>query len=154
MKKIISVLCSFLLAFCAFGVENINSRSRISWSMNKKIVRTLRESQKNVYDYNGDGLVNCIDYSCLFKLTWDKNFPNEKNRCSLIRNFNGKVMNHLFAQVFDENGNVIEVEPWAYNPNEYLMIENWAKQSYNRKFNHYGETERWLSQGKLAVRRK
>lgn len=32
--------------------------------------------QKNVYDYDKDGKVNCKDYAVLFKKTWDKYFDS------------------------------------------------------------------------------
>lgn len=138
----------FCLAFASSGLfaESV-SRKDISVRMNEKIVSTLRESQENVYDYNGDGLVNCLDYSCIFKLTWDENYPSEKYSCSLIHNVNDDVMNHLFAQIRDEYYNIIEVETWAQNPNRYLMSENWPVTRYNPRCNRYGETEVWLSKG-------
>ncbi|MBB5225422.1 hypothetical protein DYE50_03820 [Treponema ruminis] len=146
-KKNLVVLCFVCLISKLFAGNLITSRRQISPRMNEKILSTLQESQLNVYDYNGDGKINCIDYSCIFKLTWDYNFPEEAYRCELIRNHNGDVMNHLFAGIRDENYNIIEVETWAPNPNQYLMCEVWPEGRYNRDFNYYGETERWLSEG-------
>lgn len=123
------------------------SRSQISARMDGMIFRTIEKAQKNIYDYNGDGKINCIDYSCVFKLTWDADFPTEKYRCTLVRNLQGDVMNHLFVQIQDENSRKIDVEPWASNPKTYLMSENWTSDKYNPYFNYYGETERWLSEG-------
>ena len=116
--------------------------------MNRRIISTIQEAQAGIYDYNNDGKINCIDYSCLFKVTWDKNYPNEKFRCELVRNLQGNVMNHLFVRILDEKFNYIEVEPWAHNPNLYLMTENWPKERYSQNYNIYGETEFWLADGR------
>ncbi|WP_296333310.1 hypothetical protein [uncultured Treponema sp.] len=85
-KKILAVFYSVCLLLSLFAERVIRSRKQISDRTNDKIIRTLREAQSCIYDYNDDGLINCIDYACLFKLTWDKKFPAEKSRCSLIRN--------------------------------------------------------------------
>ncbi|MBQ7538117.1 MAG: hypothetical protein IJT42_04050 [Treponema sp.] len=148
-KKILAVFYSVCLLLSLFAERVIRSRKQISDRTNDKIIRTLREAQSCIYDYNDDGLINCIDYACLFKLTWDKKFPAEKSRCSLIRNLQHGKMNHLFAQVQDENSCWIEIEPWTYNLSQYLMTEIWTGNQYNPKFNHYGETEYWISQGHL-----
>ena len=114
--------------------------------MDKRITRTAKELMQTVYDYNGDEKINCIDHACLFKIIWDKNFPDEKYRCQIIRNKKDGVMHHLFIQIVDEKNQIIEIEPWVSNPNEYLMTENWDPESYDRNYNIYGETQIWLAE--------
>ena len=128
------------------------SKSEISPITNERIISTIREAQSNIYDYNKDGKINCIDYSCLFKITWDKNYPNERFRCELVRN-KSKSMHHLFARVLDENSNYIEVEPWSNNPENFLMEENWMPGSYDPNYNIYGETNLWLTDGKIKSKK-
>lgn len=124
----------------------------VSERTHKMILATLKEAQGGVYDYNGDGLVNCIDYTCLFKLAWDKNYPERKNDCGIVRNYNENTgMHHLFIRVFDDNHREIEVEPWAENKRRYLMRQNWDSK-YNPKFNIYGETAKWLNTKKQRKR--
>ena len=53
-------------------------------------------------------------------------------------------MNHLFIQVLNEDGSAVEVEPWASNPEYYLMTDNWTR-IYNPKNNIYTESDFWLT---------
>ena len=160
MKKLIAVF--FALAFLTAATFAQTAKSKISprtnthsnTRINEMIIATIIEAQENVYDYDGDGQINCLDYSCVFKLTWDKNFPGEKYRCSLVRNYQPDVMNHLFAQVQDENFRNIEIETWTDNPYHYLLTEIWPSDRYNPAFNRYGETERWLSEGNRSLKPK
>lgn len=110
------------------------------------IVSVLKESQARVYDYNEDGLINCIDYACVFKLTWDKKYPDQKSRCALVRNKKGKF-HHLFAVVHNCTCDDIEVETWAKNQNIFSMYSNWPEGVYDPNFNIYGETSLWLNTG-------
>ena len=147
MKKIFLLLILLFANNFIFAQTAITSRNEISDLMNKRVISNIQESQAGIYDYDNDGKINCVDYSCLFKITWDKNFPNEKYRCELVRNVQENAMNHLFVRILDEKQNYIEVEPWSPNPNFYLMTENWPKETYNPKYNIYGETEFWLAEG-------
>lgn len=131
-----------------FAQESINPMSN---RMNEMIVQTVQQANDNLYDYNGDGLLNCIDHACIFKVEWDKKFPNEKWRCQIVRNKKDGVMHHLFVQITDEYGQIIEVESWSANPYKYLMSENWPADMYDQKFNIYGETEIWLADKKEST---
>jgi|GEM_PF-1334209 len=160
MKKLIAGF--FALAFLTAAIFAQTAKSKISprtntttnTRINEMIIATIIEAQENVYDYDGDGQINCLDYSCVFKLTWDKNFPREKYRCSLVRNYQPDVMNHLFAQVQDENFRNIEIETWTDNPYHYLLTEIWPSDRYNPAFNRYDETERWLSEENRSLKPK
>ena len=147
-RFLIVIIFSFITVF---SLSAQVSREKISKRMDKRITRTLKELQQTVFDYNGDGKVNCIDYACGFKNLWDKNFPEERQNCQLIRNKKDGVMHHLFVQITDENGQIIEVEAWSSNPNKYLMSENWTSDLYDQKFNIYGETEIWLADNKKST---
>ena len=114
-------------------------------STRQMILAALRQSQAQVRDFNDDGLVNCIDYSCSFKLAWDRLYPNQKERCELVRNKNAKTgLHHLFAIIHNCIYDDIEVETWAKNPNIYFMDDNWTDGRYDPAYNIYGETERWM----------
>lgn len=109
------------------------------------IIETMKEARSIVADLNNDGLVNCIDYACSFKLSWDKLFPKYKGWCSIVRNYNPtNGFNHLFIRVRGSDG-VVYVEAWAKNINKYTMEENWPAGRYDPKYNMYGETWLWLS---------
>ena len=75
MRKEFAVLSVLVLFFTkAFAQKDY---SQISPRIHRMIVATVKEAQANVYDYNLDGTVNCRDYSCVFKITWDRKFPAE-----------------------------------------------------------------------------
>ena len=124
---------------------NLYAQTAMSYNKatRQMILSVLKSSQANVYDCDGDGLVNCLDYACMFKLTWDRMYPNQKERCELVRNKNGEF-HHLFAIVHNCTGDDIEVETWAKNQNIYFMSDNWSYDKYDPAYNIYGETERWM----------
>ena len=139
------VVVSFLFAFLVFCIKApCDSPRTLSPTIRDNIITTVMEAQKSVYDHNKDGLVNCIDYTCLFKETWDKRFPEMQTNCVIVRNVNPlSGMNHLFIRIYAD-GLVNDVEPWASAPWRFEMESNWGKK-YNPDFNFYGETRRWLS---------
>ena len=108
----------------------------------RMIVSTACYVKWNIRDLNGDGSVNCIDYACMFKRTWDKRYPQHKDECAIVRNKNGSF-HHLFIQVKFGRNNFVLVEPWVTDPERYKMEDNWSKR-YNPRYNIYGETNRWL----------
>lgn len=122
----------------AYGVDDI---------LEDNIVNTLMYSQENIYDLNGDEEINCIDYTIMFKLSWDKRYPGKEHRCIIIRN-KSDSMNHLFIGIYDDYSNLVFVEPWAHTPWKYLMEDNWSPSKYNPKYNIYGETSKWLGKVK------
>ncbi|MBP5576271.1 MAG: hypothetical protein J6X67_05880 [Treponema sp.] len=145
MRKGFAVL-SVLVLFCARGFAQ-KDYSQISPRIHRMIVATIKEAQANVYDYNLDGQVNCRDYSCVFKITWDRKFPDEAYRCILVRNTPPNDVGHLFVNILDDNSCYIDVEPQAYSPQHYLMAENWPRGKYsNDAYSYYNETDYWLSE--------
>ena len=109
------------------------------------IIEAMKKSHANISDLNNDGLVNCIDYACSFKLAWDRLFPKYKGWCKIVRNYNPtNGFNHLFIKVSGIDGTVF-VEAWAKNINKYTMYENWPNGRYNPEYNFYGETWLWMS---------
>lgn len=115
-------------------------------TLKDKIINVIILEQQEVYDHNKDGLINCIDYACAFKETWDKTYPQYKTNCVIVRNLNPLAgMHHLFIRVYLE-GQVIDVEPWTDIFWKYDMKEVWGKR-YNSDYNYYGETRRWLMDG-------
>ncbi|MBO4386028.1 MAG: hypothetical protein J5817_03330 [Treponema sp.] len=121
--------------------------SKISPRIHRMIVATIKETQANIYDYNLDGEINCRDYSCVFKVTWDRLYPKEAYRCTLVRNSPPYGNGHLFVNIEDDNSCPIDVEPQAHSPQHYLMYETWTAGEFsNQAYNAYGETEYWLAE--------
>lgn len=112
--------------------------------------------QKNVYDYDKDGKVNCKDYAVLFKKTWDKYFDSWK--CMIIRNYNEHTdFSHLFVSVWDDKTvNPILIETWmqekklAYSHKDWCMNCVWGDR-YDMYYDYFHETEYWLKGNKTIT---
>lgn len=114
----------------------------------KQILDTLDRTKQYVTDVNNDGEVNCIDYSCTFKIIWDKMY--DASDCEIVRNKSG-TMNHLFIRTRQYKGRPWEcIEPQAATRNitQYFMEDYWPPDVYNPVYNIYGETEVWLKEVK------
>lgn len=124
--------------------------SYYDYYVNDSAIRnTLRSTFRKVHDRDGDGIVNCIDYTLTFKQEWDKSNP--PNFCEIVRNYHagktkGTSMNHLFIRVkMSMGGNWLYIEPQAmYNGYNYKMDDYWGWPKYNPKYNIYGETFMWM----------
>lgn len=121
------------------------STVEVSDDTHKRIVITKKLVDKNIKDINGDGSVNCQDYAITFKLIWDSVYPDCKNDCIIIRN-RSMLMHHLFNGVYDGN-DLVFIEPWASDPYNYLMRNNW-NYKWNPRYNIYDETEMWLQEAR------
>ena len=138
----LSIIFIFAILFIIFlYIKNMpKEKPYVSDEIDSYIIENILYTQNHIYDCNGDGILNCIDYSILFKKNWDLNHPDKKNLCKIIRNKNPvNGFHHLFISV-----DGIEVEPWASNPYRYLMVENWSFRRYNPVYNIKGETNKWL----------
>lgn len=147
IRILFTIMISFLIVGLFFGLL-------ANWYMNpgdkpeyeqvtlrSKVVRTIIKTQSEIYDYNSDNQINCIDYACEFKLNWDEMWP--EHNCILVRNLNPVTgMNHLFVRVY-ANGKINDIEPWAPDVYDYEMENVWGER-YNTRYNYYGETKRWL----------
>ena len=149
--KLLFIACSILNGMrnlCAqkpMSAPDACGLALLGQTTSQMIVSALRQSQAQVQDFNGDGEINCMDYSCSFKVAWDKMFPDLKDDCKLVRNKNPiNGMHHLFATVDDGTGTEIEVETWAFYPDIFDMQRNWSDGRYDPAYNIYGETERWM----------
>lgn len=142
MGAVLFVLFCFILVLLAAAPGDKPNRAPVSDATNRRIITVINYAQENVYDMNDDGKINCIDYSVMFKITWDKLYPDLAGKCQIIRN-RGPKMNHLFVHVWDVHNYDIEIEPWAFDPEKYRMYDNWTG-VYDPKYNIYGETETWL----------
>lgn len=112
----------------------------------KQILDTLDRTKQYVTDVNKDGEINCIDYSCTFKMIWDKMY--EASDCEIVRNKSG-TMNHLFIRTRQYTGRPWEcIEPQAAvkDITKYFMEDFWSPDIYNPVYNIYGETEQWLKE--------
>ena len=114
----------------------------------KQIIDTLNKVQLYVTDVNKDGEINCIDYSCTFKMLWDKMY--DPSDCEIVRN-KSATMNHLFIRTRQFEGKQWEcIEPQAATKdiNHYFMEDFWPANVYNPVYNIYGETGIWLKEVK------
>lgn len=139
--------CALLLAAAMFphtaaAYDGMTGRGGIPWELDRFIICTIREAQRNVHDTNRDGKVNCIDYSLMFKSCWDRSYGNTAYSCEIVRNKNGSF-HHLFIGM-RYGGGIVFIEPWTYDPEMFLMEDNWPARKYNPSYNIYGETAKWM----------
>lgn len=121
------MLALSLCRICLFSVSAQGKNISPSAKMKEYILQTEWWVHENVYDINNDGKLNCLDHTVLWKLYWDNHFPKYKKHAEIVRNKNAENgMNHVFIRLFDayNHNTVIEVEPFASNPNYYLMNDN------------------------------
>ena len=74
---------------CAYG-QSINDYDYTRYALpgeasyagkyRKNILDTLDKTNKYAVDINHDGEINCIDYSCTFKMLWDKSAVRDQER--------------------------------------------------------------------------
>jgi hypothetical protein len=126
---------------------SIRGGGDVSYSDIRKVLKLTGEK---VHDRDGDGKVNCIDYTLTFKKEWDRILP--ASRCEIVRNYHetrlkSTSMNHLFVRVrLDTHDGWIYVEPQArYDSSDYKMSDYWGMK-YNPSYNNYGETAYWLAE--------
>ena len=150
------IVPSILLGKCVQSVYGQSLSDYSHWSLpgeveykgkyRKQIIDTLNRTKQYVTDVNNDGEVNCIDYSCTFKMIWDKMY--EASDCEIVRNKSG-TMNHLFIRTRQFAGKQWEcIEPQAAvkDITRYFMEDFWPPDIYNPVYNIYGETEQWLKE--------
>ena len=155
MQKLIVVLFISLCTFKMFG-QSLNDFDYSRYALpgeasyagkyRKNILDTLDKTNKYAIDVNNDGEINCIDYTCIFKVLWDKSFDN--NDCEIVRN-KSLTMNHLFIRVRQYSGRPWEcIEPQAAKKDitRYFMEDFWSAREYNPVYNIYGETDLWLKE--------
>jgi hypothetical protein len=102
----------------------------------KRIWDTIAKVHDNIYDVNGDGRTNCIDYSNLFYYY----SPFKYN--DVVVNYNKNTdFNHQFNAV-TINGQIVYIEPQARSPRSYDLQQYWGTR-YNPNYNQIGKTN-WL----------
>ena len=167
-KRLIIYICSIIIAFFIAGIllalmffygfpgdkpflpdyaRNRALKTKVPDKYNAMIIETLRQSHATIHDYNRDRLVNCIDYTVAFKLYWDKNYPQYKMNCHIVRNIDLETgLHHLYIIVYDDDYNGHFVEPYCNNIYEYSIKANWGnKIDHNNDI--FNETSYWLKVG-------
>lgn len=151
-------IVGIILSTCSFKLYSQSLSDYSYWSLpgeteykgkyRKQILDTLSRTKQYVTDVNKDGEINCIDYSCTFKMIWDKMY--DASSCEIVRNKSG-TMNHLFIRTRQFEGKPWEcIEPQAATKDitKYFMEDFWPPNVYNPVYNIYGETEVWLKEVK------
>jgi hypothetical protein len=93
---------------------------------NIPIVFQLME-QYGVPDVNGDGKIDCIDYSVWFRLLYGSDA-----RLIINRNPNNG-MNHMFVRIWYNNDQILDLEPQG-DAQRYMMSLIWGMR-YDPRFN-------------------
>lgn len=92
-----------------------------------RVLRLLRRDA--MWDYDGDGQVDCSDYSKVFALVYGSD-------AVLVANTNPtNGMNHMFVRVFYDGQKFMDVEPQR-SYDDYAMRTAWGS-AYDPKYNRY-----------------
>ena len=70
-------------------------------------------------------------------ISWDYS-PEQEDTSKLCGSFH-----HLFIGM-RYGSNIVFIEPWTYDPELFLMEDNWPARKYNPSCNIYGETAKWM----------
>lgn len=108
MKRNLLILAFFIL------IVNVHAQQKKSVN----IMDALRYVHETIRDVNGDGLINCIDYTVRFYEV----VPGTK-----IYRSSDPIFNHLFVLARDESHLGYQfIEPQHYSDDKYLMREVWG----------------------------
>lgn len=142
-----------LIPHSIYGQSNapgvtLDRRSQVedkAW-LDTQVARAGALAKLILEDVDGDGLVNCIDYSVAFKRAWD-NMHGDQRFALLVWN-DRYVFNHMFVAVRSATSNVwynIEPQIAINKPNavNYMMGDCWSRTKYNSLYNIYDENS-WL----------
>lgn len=150
---LVLVLILLLLAPSVYGQSNspgvtLDRRSQVEdkvW-LDTQVERAGALAKLILEDVDGDGLVNCIDYSVAFKRAWDNMYGDQ--RLALLVWNDRYVFNHMFVAVRSVTSNVwynIEPQIAVKKPNavNYMMGDYWPRTEYNSLYNIY-DKDSWL----------
>lgn len=153
-EKMLQIFFSIILGFGLYlFAGKLFAQPRVAYYtyyVNDDIIHdVLCKTRSKVHDRDGDGKVNCIDYTITFKQQWDKVMP--PSYCEIVRNRNtgGRSdMNHLFVRIrLTSSGQWLYIEPQARsNKYNYKMSDFWGYPRYDPQYNNYGETSYWLGE--------
>ena len=125
---------------CAYGID---------YELELQILKTCEAVHRNVKDFNGDNKVDCIDHTVLFKTIWDRNYPELKSDCTIMRIYN-KQMHHLCIGIYDDRSKLILVESQMSN-NLMYFVNYWYRDRFKKTDIIYGETAKWLKSCKITL---
>jgi hypothetical protein len=141
----IIAVCVVLINLGKTGEKAIEAKNSVAYSapakpapaatapMDKTRDILYKLNDGSTKDYNGDGLVNCIDYAVRFHREYGKG-------SRIIRNYNpDKGFNHLFNSVQLGGGQVVYIEPQRQYT--FIMKDVWGDK-YQSRYNE-DETDIW-----------
>lgn len=117
------------------------------------ILWVIYESRDVLYDRDGDGKVDCIDYSVAFKETWDRLLYTERDRCRLMVNNNRPAKwCHMFVIIKEVYypWRTIKIEPQTRvsitdRDKSRMYVENYWGYKYDPAYDlEFGRFRRWL----------
>jgi hypothetical protein len=123
MKKYL-ILLLFLTIYLPLFADNPNDPDVIHLRNNPNQLANIpivfRVMQRyGVPDVNGDGVINCIDYSIRFRMLYGSDAK------LMINNNRRNGMNHMFIRIWTRPGQFIDVEPQG-TPTLYSMGLIWG----------------------------
>lgn len=113
------------MALCLFMIMIVRARACVGEEidLDVRINRILKLTHEKVRDLDGNGEVNCVDWSYTFKREWDYRYPT--TCCVLLYNKKGDF-NHMLVAVrlFFSDTIWTHVEPQAM-PDDWDPVKYW-----------------------------
>ena len=109
----------------------------------REIECCLKMAHDNIRDVNNDGKINCVDYSVVFKESYDM-LSGSVSKCMFTVNKNPENgFNHMFVRIYNPYGiHMAFVEPQARDRNRMYVAVFWGDR-YNRMYDIYKFGKFW-----------
>lgn len=132
----------FVIPMALLGAQPKNAYG-IDYELEDEIFNINKQVSEQIIDLNKDGVINCIDYTCLWKILWDKKHADAKHRCIIVRIYN-KNIHHLCVGIYDDYSKLILVETQVVSRNYH--VKYWFSNMFNDDDIIFGETNKWLKE--------
>lgn len=112
IKRVMVVLCLVLFVIYGIFANTEKKHVNITWA--------LERTHDTIRDVNGDGLINCIDYTVRFY----EIVPDTEIYRAISEKHD---FNHLYVLAYDEeHGGNVFIEPQHFQDENYLIREVWG----------------------------
>lgn len=101
---------------------------------------TLRQTYKLIYDLDGDGRIDCVDYSVAFHVLWYKKYGYNGVCYLTVNQFSPTGMNHMFITII-YGGREYHIEPQRHE-SAYIMEKVWGSK-YDSRYDKYPSYHYW-----------
>lgn len=100
----------------------------------------LRQTYELIYDLDGDGSIDCVDYSVAFHVLWYMKYPYDGVCYLTVNQHSPTGMNHMFITIC-YGGREWHIEPQRHE-SSYIMEHVWGSK-YDSRYDKYPSYHYW-----------